>query len=211
MPLFVPILIGAAIVAAGGYGGKKGYDGVSAMRNARKIGEDAERRHRRHVGLLESARDHLSKRLDELHGQRVEIARTTLGRMVELLQALEDAGAVGRIVDGVKTVAEAVKEIALQEVEQERIRANAQVEIERIHAVRDVLLRYLDRSFDERRANFDALFTRLDAAVAQGNLEAVAMTLDAVVKLAQSSPFKDLADVTKAKAALRDKSREWDF
>lgn len=124
---------------------------------------------------------------------------------------VENAAAVGRIVDGLKTAADAIREIAIQRTEQERIRQNARAEIEQIHAVRDVMLRYLDRSFDERRSNFDALFTRLDMAMEQGNLDAMAMTLDAVVKLAQSSPFKDLADVAKAKAAIQDKSREWEF
>lgn len=124
---------------------------------------------------------------------------------------VENAAAVGRIVDGLKTAADAIREIAIQRTEQERLRQSARAEIEQIHAVRDVMLRYLDRSFDERRTNFDALFTRLDMAMERGNLEAMAMTLDAVVKLAQSSPFKDLADVGKAKAAIQDKSREWEF
>jgi hypothetical protein len=85
------------------------------------------------------------------------------------------------------------------------------VEVQRIQAVRDVMLSYLDRSFDERRKNFDALFTQLDAAIAGGNVEVIAKTLDAVVDLAKSSPFKDLTDAATAKAALRDKSREWVF
>lgn len=124
---------------------------------------------------------------------------------------VENAAAVGRIVDGLKTAADAIRVIAVQRTEQEHIRQNARVEVEQIHAVRDVMLRYLDRSFDERHSNFDALFTRLDAAMGQGNLEAMAMTLDALVKLAQSSPFRDLVDVVKAKAAIQDKSREWEF
>ena len=124
---------------------------------------------------------------------------------------VENAAAIGQIVDGLKTAADAIREIAVQRTEQERIRQNARVEIEQIHAVRDTMLRYLDRSFDERRSNFDALFTRLDTAIERGSLEAMAMTLDAVVMLAQSSPFKDLADVGKAKAAIQDKSREWEF
>lgn len=124
---------------------------------------------------------------------------------------VENAAAVERIVEGLNTVADACREIAVQRTEQERIRQNAQVEIEQIHAVRDVMLQYLDRSFDERRSNFDALFTRLDAAMGQGNLDATAIVLDAVVKLAQSSPFKELADVGKAKVAIQDKNREWEF
>ncbi len=125
--------------------------------------------------------------------------------------ALASPAAVGRIVDGLQTVAQAVKEIAGQQAEQKRIQSSAQVEIERIHAIRDLMLEYLDRSLDERRASFDALFTRLDTALEQGNLDVIAQTLDAVVALARSSPFKDLADVAKAKVALQDKSRAWEI
>ena len=94
MPLFIPIVIGAAVVTLTGYGGKKGYDGISAMRRAKEIGEEADRRHKRHVNLFDSAREHLAQKFAELHKLRLEIARSTLGRMVELLQALERSGRV---------------------------------------------------------------------------------------------------------------------
>lgn len=94
MPLFIPILISAAVVAVSGYGGKKAVDGVSAMRRAKALGEEAETRHKLHVARLDSARDHLSEKLNKIHALRFEIARTTLGRMVALLQALERRGRV---------------------------------------------------------------------------------------------------------------------
>ena len=126
-------------------------------------------------------------------------------------KAIENVEGISRLVQGVKFAAEAIREIAVRKTEQTRVRVSADVEIERIHAVRDVMLSYLDRSFDERRKNFDALFTRLDAVIAAGNIEVVAQTLDALVELAKSSPFKDLTDVATAKAALRDKGRDWVF
>lgn len=89
MPLFVPIAIGAAIAALAGYGGKKAYDGISAMRRAKEIGATAEQRHKDHVSELEGARDRLAERLRQTHEFRLETARGTLGRMVELLQTLE--------------------------------------------------------------------------------------------------------------------------
>jgi hypothetical protein len=92
MPFFIPIAIAAAVAAATAYGGKKTYDGVHAMRRAKAIGETAERDHKHHVASLESARDHLSKKLALTHRLRLDVARTTLGRMVELLQALERLG-----------------------------------------------------------------------------------------------------------------------
>lgn len=123
--------------------------------------------------------------------------------------ALENPDAVGRLMNGVKAVADAVREIAAQKTEQERLRLSAQVEIERIRTVRDTMLSYLDRSFDERRKNFDALFSRLDAAIAQRDVDTMSRTLDTIVEIARSSPFKDLADAASAKTALKDKTREW--
>jgi hypothetical protein len=141
-----------------------------------------------------------------------EAGAPLFGAVGQLAQGgLADAAAVGRLIEGVKAVAEAARVIAIQRMEQARIRASARAEVARVHAVRDVMLAYLDHSFDERRASFDALFVRLDTAMAQGNVEVVAKVLDAVVELAQSSPFKDLADASKAKVALQDKARSWEF
>jgi NADPH-dependent glutamate synthase beta subunit-like oxidoreductase len=133
----------------------------------------------------------------------------TLGELAG--EGLQNAGAVGRIVGGLKTAVDAVREIAVQKTEQERIRHSMQTDTEYIHTACDVLLQYLERSFDERRANFDTLFTRLDTAMAQGSPDGVERTLDAVVKLAQSSPVRVLVNVAKAKEALQDKNREWEF
>jgi hypothetical protein len=126
-------------------------------------------------------------------------------------KTLSSAQAVGAVVDGLRAVGDAVREIAVQRSAQETIRREAAVQIERIHAWRDVLLDYLDRSFDERRSNFDALFARLDAATSSSNVEGVARTLDAIVELAKSSPFKELADLARAKEALKDKSKDFEF
>lgn len=138
--------------------------------------------------------------------------RDVIGDLIALGEtALQSPDAVGRLMDGVESVANSLREIAQSRVEQSRIRAQADVEIAGIHAARDVLLQYLDRSFDERRRNFDALFGALDRALADGQLESAARTLDAVVALAASSPFKDLADVSKAHKMLKDKSHDWKF
>jgi hypothetical protein len=94
MPLFIPVILGAAAFAASRYGLKKGYKGVSAMRRAKAVGERAERRYKNSIARLEAARDHLAQKSAETHALRLEIARTTLGRMAELLQAIERQGSV---------------------------------------------------------------------------------------------------------------------
>ncbi len=118
---------------------------------------------------------------------------------------------IADVLAGIKTVAECVRDVQKERTEQTRLCESSRVEVERIHAMRDVLLDYLDCSFDERRDNFRKLFERLDGAIAGNNVQLAAAVLDSVVKLADSSPFKTLQDVAAARAALREKSKEWQF
>lgn len=113
------------------------------------------------------------------------------------------------LVDGAREIVANIKEIAVQRTEQERIREQSRQEVERIHAFRDVMLDYLDRSFDERRENFQQLFARLDKAIETENVELARVTLDAVVHLADSSPFKALSDTLATQRALGEKGKDW--
>ncbi len=121
------------------------------------------------------------------------------------------AAGIADVLTGIKTIAECVRDIQKERTEQTRLHESARVEVERIHAMRDVLLDYLDRSFDERRDNFRQLFERLDGAIAKDNVQLATAVLDSVVKLADSSPFKALEDVAAARAALGEKGKEWKF
>ncbi|MFP2961404.1 hypothetical protein ACLEPN_27245 [Myxococcus sp. 1LA] len=112
---------------------------------------------------------------------------------------------------GLKTVADCIRDIQKEKTEQTRIQMNAHVDVERIRAHRDVLIHYLDRSFDERKENFRQLFERLDTAIASGNTELSGAVLDSVLKLADSSPFKALRDVAATREALSEKGKEWQF
>jgi hypothetical protein len=120
-------------------------------------------------------------------------------------------GGVADVLTGLKVIAECVRDIQHERTEQTRLTTVAGVEIARIHAMRDVLLESLDRSFTERRANFEALFARLDSAFAKNDVQLAGVVLDSVVKLAATSPFQALADVGKARAALGEKGKEWKF
>ncbi|BAY76334.1 hypothetical protein NIES25_27830 [Nostoc linckia NIES-25] len=83
--------------------------------------------------------------------------------------------------------------------------------ITRINAQRDLLMAYLDRSFDERANNFRALFAVVDNAIASGNNEQLALTLNSITEIAKSSPFKELANLASVRAALDDPDHEWTF
>jgi len=83
--------------------------------------------------------------------------------------------------------------------------------IAKINAQRDLLITYLDRSFDERAENFRALFNVVDKAMSSGNNEQLALTLNEITEIAKSSPFKELANLTSVRAALDDPDHEWTF
>ncbi|MDM9380561.1 hypothetical protein QUB80_07560 [Chlorogloeopsis sp. ULAP01] len=83
--------------------------------------------------------------------------------------------------------------------------------ITRINAQQELLMAYLDRSFDERAENFRALFAVVDSAIASGNNEQLALTLNSITEMAKSSPFKELANLASVRAALDDPNHEWTF
>ncbi|TBR57773.1 hypothetical protein B4U84_17540 [Westiellopsis prolifica IICB1] len=83
--------------------------------------------------------------------------------------------------------------------------------ITRINAQRELLMAYLDHSFDERAENFRALFAVVDSAIASGNNEQLALALNSITQIAKSSPFQDLANLTSVRAALNDPNHEWQF
>jgi ribonucleotide reductase alpha subunit len=104
------------------------------------------------------------------------------------------------------------KIIAEQEQTKRReIEACEKVTIAKINAQRDLLMAYLNRSFDERAENFRTLFGVVDQAMAAGNNEQLALALHSITELAKSSPFKELANLASVRAALNDPNHEWEF
>ncbi|GHG76577.1 hypothetical protein [Comamonas sp. JC664] len=118
---------------------------------------------------------------------------------------------IAHVLEGLKTVADCIRDIQKEKTEQVRIQMAAYVDVERIHANRDVLLHYLDRSFDERKENFRQLFERLDSAIATNNPQLTGSLLESVLRLAESSPFKALGDVASTREVLSEKGKEWQF
>lgn len=83
--------------------------------------------------------------------------------------------------------------------------------ITRINAQRDLLMTYLERSFDERTENFRALFGVVDNALVSGNNEQLALALNSITEIAKSSPFKELANLNSVRAALNNPNHVWEF
>ncbi|MFB1482681.1 hypothetical protein [Corallococcus sp. RDP092CA] len=103
MPLpLIPVALGLASLL--GYGAKKGYDGVDAMREANALGEAAEARYRQWTGKLDEARGGLQGKLDALGAQKTRVVTTTFRSLFDFLEqlnqrarlaALESLGTVG--------------------------------------------------------------------------------------------------------------------
>lgn len=92
-----------------------------------------------------------------------------------------------------------------QKTKRAQIRAKTQVAIHKIDTVRDFLKDYLQRSFDERRQIFDKEFEVVDKCLATGDTQALAIALNSITNLAQSSPFKALADLGTVRKTLENK------
>lgn len=83
--------------------------------------------------------------------------------------------------------------------------------IHQINVQRDLLMTHLERSFDERRENFRQFFDSLDRAIDKGDTATVAVTLNSIVELAQSSPFKDIASVQAVRDVMADQDTVYEI
>jgi hypothetical protein len=102
--------------------------------------------------------------------------------------------------------------IAEEETTKRReIDAQEKITLAEVQSKRDFLVGYLERSFDERANNFQSLFKAVDQAMLSGDNQQLSLVLHSIVELAQSSPFKDLADLSTVKTALADPDHVWEL
>jgi hypothetical protein len=106
---------------------------------------------------------------------------------------------------------DAVKFCEVQETKREEIRANRDARIKQLEAQRDIILNYLDRSFDERRYLFEKHFKIVDHALMTGNTEELTLSLQTINDLAKSSPFKALADLGNVQNTLNKPNSTFDI
>lgn len=97
---------------------------------------------------------------------------------------------------------ESIKFCEEQRTERERIKAESKHKIEQLHAQRDFLLNYLDKTFDERKSQFDNYFKALDKAIEANNPQMMAMCLNSISNLALSCPFRPLIEAQKQYSQL---------
>ena len=110
-----------------------------------------------------------------------------------------------------KQIGRVYKFCEVQETKRVNINAQRDVLIKNIESRKEIIMKYLDRSFDERKENFAKFFALVDRAVDANNNEQLALALQSINLLAAESPFKALRSVEETKKALEDKNHEWDF
>lgn len=106
------------------------------------------------------------------------------------------------------------KKIAVvEERKQAQINAWKQTELKRIEAQREILMTYLEKSFDERKEIFKNQFKYIDRAIVAAEkgknpdlqLAIITRSLESITDLAKSSPFKDIASVSQVRKMIEDK------
>lgn len=85
------------------------------------------------------------------------------------------------------------------------------MKLEEISSLREILIEYLDKSFDERKEIFHGLFNVIDECVKKGDIQSLALNLDSLTKLANSSPFKDLVSIKKVRSILEDPDDQFEL
>lgn len=109
-----------------------------------------------------------------------------------------------------KTVMETSKFCQVQDSKRAQINAERDAYIAQIDAQKELILEYLERSFDERKVSFEQFFNRLDKAMAKNDTQQMGLILDSINQLAATSPFKALQVRKNARRALEDPNFELD-
>ena len=92
MIFIIPIILGAAAIAASALGIGAGITGVSDMNDAKKIGESAQERHERACNRLKNEWE-CTQALAEEYGQlQLDIKIRTIGRLVNFLERIGQRG-----------------------------------------------------------------------------------------------------------------------
>ena len=113
--------------------------------------------------------------------------------------------------DVISAYTEYLKIAEQEQTKREQIRTWKETHLAQIQTLRAALITYLERAFDERKAYFQEAFARLDQAMAQGDNQQVALLLDHMLKVAQASPFRDLANLAHVKTALANPDYVWEI
>lgn len=134
-----------------------------------------------------------------LQQQQQKLSKLPTGTPSEVMSTIKAIG---------EAASDAIKFCEIQETKREGIRAQRDVIIHRIDNTANLVRTYLDKTFDERRYQFDKYFHLVDKAIESGDQNLLAMTLQNINELSASSPFKELKAIGEA---INNPNTEWDI
>ena len=79
-----------------------------------------------------------------------------------------------------------------EKTKRENIKANSDIEIEKIQSQKEVLKIYFEGVFSERRYMIEKMFDNLDKGIENDNLELIQMSMSSIVSIAKESPLKQV-------------------
>ena len=96
-----------------------------------------------------------------------------------------------------------------EQTKRAQINADCAVELTKIEAMRSILEMFLDRSFEERRKNFEELFSVIRKSMDTGDLQTLERSLSVVVELAKISPLAEAKSLASLRTAMDDPDHEF--
>lgn len=117
--------------------------------------------------------------------------------MIQNLSALP-IHVVGGITDLVTSVTDYLTVAEQENTKRTTITANRDIALATIQAQRDTISELMKYTFQERAAVLQKQFEALDQALASSNVEMVSLSLNAMVAVIQSSPFKSIQEMQQA-------------
>lgn len=115
-------------------------------------------------------------------------------KTAEVRQVVLGADALDAVSAVLGACSEYLKVSQEEQTKRVEIQAQKEVVLENLRSQKEVILHYLDRSFDERRQNFESFFETLDRTIESGNAAQTSAVLDSIVNLAKTSPFQDVKE-----------------
>ena len=84
-----------------------------------------------------------------------------------------------------------------EETARQRIRAKRDVLVQALESEKDIILKYFEYRFAERKSALEQFFVLLNAATERGEGKALDAALTGIVNILQENPLRDLAEFRK--------------
>ena len=137
--------------------------------------------------------------IDNLCNGAIERSLSSPTQAISVLQTL------------IKTYEEVHRIDESEKTKRKDIERQRQVALAQIGAQKDILIKYLNCSFSERKRVFNKIFRVVDDAISKRDNEQLALGLKTMNEIAASSPFGPLKEIMSTKKALEQKGHQWDF